>query len=117
MYTEGPMPLNWANILKQIRSDLTAFVEDGGWNFLLEEQSGSEAEGKKGEKGEESEDSEYHGSEASEDESEESEEEEEESEASAESEGSSEEEPKSGEEEEAGKTWEDLEIEAKMRKL
>ena len=39
MYTEGPMPLNWTNILKQVRSDLTSFVEDGGWNFLLDDGS------------------------------------------------------------------------------
>jgi nucleosome binding factor SPN SPT16 subunit len=33
-YYEGPMSLNWNNVLKSIRSDFEAFYEDGGWQFL-----------------------------------------------------------------------------------
>jgi len=33
-YYEGPANLNWNNTLKLIRSDLEAFYEDDGWEFL-----------------------------------------------------------------------------------
>lgn len=35
-YTEGPMSLNWANIMKTIVDDPTSFFENGGWNFLAD---------------------------------------------------------------------------------
>ncbi|TNV85367.1 hypothetical protein FGO68_gene4788 [Halteria grandinella] len=34
LYSEGPMCLNWTNILQHIREDFEGFVEDGGWSFL-----------------------------------------------------------------------------------
>ena len=36
-YSEGPMSLNWANIMRTINDDPEAFFEDGGWNFLSAE--------------------------------------------------------------------------------
>ncbi|KAL3090098.1 hypothetical protein niasHS_006550 [Heterodera schachtii] len=106
-YSEGPMSLNWANIMKTINEDPETFFEEGGWNFLLAD---SDEEG--GEDGGESSESSFHASEdeesseASSDEDEEEEEEEdtgEESDASAASMDS---------EEEEGKDWSDLEEEA-----
>ena len=35
-YTEGPISLQWTNILQQIRSDIGDFIESGGWTFLKE---------------------------------------------------------------------------------
>ena len=35
-YTEGPISLQWQNILGQIRSDIGGFIESGGWSFLKE---------------------------------------------------------------------------------
>lgn len=35
-YTEGPATLQWATILKTIRDDPEGFFEQGGWNFLDE---------------------------------------------------------------------------------
>jgi len=115
-YSEGPMSLNWANIMRTVNDDPEAFFEDGGWNFLS-------AESDEGEENDvESDESSFHASEdetsASSDEDEEEEEgvsEEEsgriyeiffdffiflESEASLDS------------EEEEGKDWSDLEEEA-----
>nr|CAD2182432.1 unnamed protein product [Meloidogyne enterolobii] len=101
-YSEGPMSLNWANIMRTVNDDPEAFFEDGGWNFLS-------AESDEGEENDvESDESSFHASEdetsASSDEDEEEEEgvseEESESEASLDS------------EEEEGKDWSDLEEEA-----
>jgi nucleosome binding factor SPN SPT16 subunit len=39
VFSEGPMPLNWTVVLQQIREDLGAFVEDGGWAFLHESKA------------------------------------------------------------------------------
>ena len=37
VYSEGPMCLNWANILGHIRGDFEGFVNDGGWSFILDQ--------------------------------------------------------------------------------
>ena len=34
IYSDSVVPMNWANILQQIREDFEAFLEDGGWTFL-----------------------------------------------------------------------------------
>ena len=105
-YSEGPMSLNWGNIMKTINEDPEAFFEEGGWNFLL----ASDDEQEDGE--DESDESSFH---ASDDGSEASSEEDDDDEVS---EGVSEEEEESAaeasldSEEEEGKDWSDLEEEA-----
>lgn len=37
VYSEGPNPLNWPNVMKEITDDLPGFVEQGGWAFLQED--------------------------------------------------------------------------------
>lgn len=34
LFSEGPISLNWPNILTHIRDDFEGFVEDGSWVFL-----------------------------------------------------------------------------------
>jgi len=46
LFAESRMNLNWNAILNQIKDDPEAFVNDGGWNFLTEEQNSSEDEEK-----------------------------------------------------------------------
>ena len=29
--------MNWGNVLQQIREDFEAFIEDGGWKFLQDD--------------------------------------------------------------------------------
>ncbi|EMC97887.1 hypothetical protein BAUCODRAFT_406868 [Baudoinia panamericana UAMH 10762] len=41
-YTEGPLNLNWATIMKTVIADPHAFFKDGGWSFLSTE---SDSEG------------------------------------------------------------------------
>ncbi|KAI9230576.1 MAG: putative SPT16-general chromatin factor [Piptocephalis tieghemiana] len=55
--TEGPVNLNWTQIMKTVTESPKAFFEEGGWGFLLPEG----ASGSEGEDGvdEESEESEY----------------------------------------------------------
>ncbi|KAJ2819701.1 FACT complex subunit spt16, partial [Coemansia sp. 'formosensis'] len=36
-YTEGPVNLNWAQIMKTINKDPAGFYEDGGWSFLAQD--------------------------------------------------------------------------------
>lgn len=36
VFSEGPMPLNWAAVLLQIREDVGGFISEGGWSFLHE---------------------------------------------------------------------------------
>ena len=44
VYTEGPISLNWTQILSQIRSDIEGFIEQGGWSFLQTEAPNSDSE-------------------------------------------------------------------------
>jgi nucleosome binding factor SPN SPT16 subunit len=44
-YYEGRMSLNWNNVLKNIRSDLEAFYDDGGWQFLASDGDDGEVGG------------------------------------------------------------------------
>ena len=50
-FSEGPLNLNWATIMKTVTSDPHSFFEDGGWNFL---DTNSDSEGGSGEEDEES---------------------------------------------------------------
>ncbi|KAI9468691.1 FACT complex subunit spt16 [Coemansia sp. RSA 1290] len=47
-FTEGPVNLNWTQIMKTVTRDPVGFYEDGGWSFLAHdsdaEDSGSEEE-------------------------------------------------------------------------
>ncbi|KAF2757400.1 transcription elongation complex subunit [Pseudovirgaria hyperparasitica] len=45
-FSEGPLNLNWAPIMKTVTSDPHAFFEDGGWSFLQAESDdeGDESE-------------------------------------------------------------------------
>ncbi|KAI3413953.1 hypothetical protein GPALN_011424 [Globodera pallida] len=108
-YSEGPMSLNWANIMKTINEDPETFFEEGGWNFLLADSDDEHADGDGGESSESS----FHASEDDDDESSEAssddgegEEEEEDTEEESESAASLD------SEEEEGKDWSDLEEEA-----
>lgn len=42
LFSEGPMCLNWPNILSTIREDFEGFVDDGGWAFLRDNHSEEE---------------------------------------------------------------------------
>lgn len=42
LFSEGPMCLNWPNILNHIKEDFEVFVQDGGWSFLRDNQSSDE---------------------------------------------------------------------------
>jgi len=37
LFSEGPMNLNWVNILSKIRGDLDDFIQNGAWSFLHED--------------------------------------------------------------------------------
>lgn len=52
-YYEGKASLQWNEVLKNIRSDLHAFYNEGGWNFLSAEGPGDE-DGDQSDDGEES---------------------------------------------------------------
>ncbi|KAI6182216.1 FACT complex subunit [Aphelenchoides bicaudatus] len=101
-YSEGPMSLNWNNIMKTIVQDPEAFFADGGWDFLVS-RSDDENEDE-----EESEESEFEPS-GAEDSSEASDEEDSnESDLTEDSES----EASLGSDESSGKDWSDLEEEA-----
>lgn len=34
IFSESVVPLNWTNLLQQIREDFEGFLEEGGWKFL-----------------------------------------------------------------------------------
>ena len=43
VFAEGVVPLNWNNLLQQIRDDFKSFLDEGGWKFLVD--SGEEGKG------------------------------------------------------------------------
>jgi len=103
-FSEGPLNLNWATIMKTVTSDPHAFFADGGWNFLDAESSDEGEESETEESAFEMSDSELAESESeSEDESEFDEN------ASEEAEGSG------SESEEEGEDWDELEKKAKRK--
>jgi nucleosome binding factor SPN SPT16 subunit len=101
-YTEGPLNLNWATIMKTVTADPHQFFVDGGWTFL---RTDSDDEGAS----EESEESAFEMSDAELAESEESSEEESEFDDDA----SADEGEEDSEEEEEGEDWDELEKKAK----
>eukprot|EP00249_Psilotum_nudum_P024634 c29245_g1_i1 orf=537-3725(+) len=102
-YYESRMNLNWRPVLKAIMEDPEKFIQDGGWEFLNMEASDSESGGS------EESDEGYQPSDV--DEPSESEDDDSDDESVVESEEEEEEEEDS--EEEEGKTWDELEAEAR----
>ncbi|KAH7727557.1 FACT complex subunit SPT16 [Aphelenchoides avenae] len=100
-YSEGPISLNWNNIMKTIVDDPEAFFENGGWNFLLSDSDDEDAE-------DDSEESEF---EPSGDDSDVSDEDEDEGSSAVETE-ESESEGDLESDESSGKDWDELEEEA-----
>ena len=43
-YSEGPLNLNWAQIMKTVTADTHQFFKDGGWSFLTMESDDEEEE-------------------------------------------------------------------------
>ena len=43
-YTEGPLNLNWGQIMKTVTADPHQFFADGGWSFLAEDSDNEEEE-------------------------------------------------------------------------
>jgi nucleosome binding factor SPN SPT16 subunit len=103
-YTEGPLNLNWAQIMKTITADPHEFFKSGGWDFLATGSDDEEASEESEESAFEMSDSELAASESeSEDESEFDED------ASAD-EGEEDSEP-----EEEGEDWDEMEKKAKKQ--
>lgn len=42
VYSESVVPMNWTNVLQQIREDFEAFLEEGAWKFLHDEGASDE---------------------------------------------------------------------------
>ncbi|KAJ2082336.1 FACT complex subunit spt16 [Coemansia sp. RSA 988] len=99
-FTEGPVNLNWTQIMKTVNKDPAGFYQDGGWAFLAHDSDAEDDES-------EEEESEFT---VSEDEFEESE-----SESSEESDFGTESDDDGGfddEEDESGEDWDELEAKA-----
>jgi len=47
IYSEGPVTLNWNNVMAEIRNNFSDWLEDGGWEFLIKDFA-SESEGGEG---------------------------------------------------------------------
>ncbi|KAL5719018.1 DNA helicase [Ranunculus cassubicifolius] len=104
-YYESRMNLNWRPILKTIIDDPEAFIEEGGWEFIFEgEESESDEDQEETDQG-------YTPSEAESDSD--SEDEDDDSESVVESDEEDEEDSEDDKEDEQGKTWEELEKEAR----
>lgn len=43
-YTEGPLNLNWATIMKTVSTDPHSFFKEGGWSFLTQDSDDEDAE-------------------------------------------------------------------------
>jgi nucleosome binding factor SPN SPT16 subunit len=39
LFSEGLINLNWTKIIQKIKKDPQEFIEEGGWNFLMDEVS------------------------------------------------------------------------------
>ncbi|CAF3015468.1 unnamed protein product [Rotaria socialis] len=113
-YTDGPQSLNWAKIMKTITDDLSGFFSQGGWTFL-DAESDAEGEGGGGGEGSELEEDDYDPDEdESEEEGSDSDYSGEEDEDEVEEEDSvSEASENLGTDEESGKSWSELEEEAR----
>ena len=104
-FTEGPLNLNWATIMKTVTTDPHEFFADGGWSFLAAESDEDDEDSEEEESAFEMSDSDLAASE-------ESSEEDSEFDEDASAEGSAE---GSGSDESAGEDWDELEEKAKKR--
>jgi nucleosome binding factor SPN SPT16 subunit len=43
------VPINWNQVLSSIREDFQAFIDDGGWRFLQDDQEDGAEEGENSE--------------------------------------------------------------------
>ncbi|CAF0939912.1 unnamed protein product [Rotaria sordida] len=113
-YTEGPQSLNWAKIMKTITDDLSGFFTQGGWTFL-ESDSENEGAGEGGGEGSDVDEDDYDPEEdGSEEEGSDSEYSGEEDDEDSDAEDSGSDEPDNLEsDEESGKSWSELEEEAR----
>ena len=44
IYSESVVPMNWGNVLQQIREDFDGFIEEGGWAFLQDDGESAQGE-------------------------------------------------------------------------
>ncbi|CAF3511935.1 unnamed protein product [Rotaria sordida] len=115
-YTEGPQSLNWAKIMKTITDDLSGFFAQGGWTFLEADSNNTQEEGadndsdmneddynpEEEDSGEEGSESEYSGEDEDDDDDD-----------FQDKESDSDESENLGSDEESGKSWSELEEEAR----
>jgi nucleosome binding factor SPN SPT16 subunit len=45
VFSEGVVPINWNSVLQSIREDFQAFIDNGGWRFLQDDQDEGAEEG------------------------------------------------------------------------
>jgi nucleosome binding factor SPN SPT16 subunit len=105
-FTEGPLNLNWAQIMKTVTADTHNFFVDGGWSFLAADSDDEDAESEEEESAFEMSGSELAASEES---SEEDSDFDEDASADGSGEGSLD------DEESAGEDWDELEKKAKRK--
>ena len=43
LYSESKVNMNWNEVLREIKSDLHSFVNEGGWSFLQDDLSEEES--------------------------------------------------------------------------
>ena len=55
IYSESVVPMNWTNVLQQIREDFEDFLENGAWKFLQDDDEGEVGEDGEGEEDEDEE--------------------------------------------------------------
>lgn len=104
-YSEGPLNLNWAMIMKTVIADPHQFFADGGWSFIAAESDSEDDE-------EEEEESAFEVSESELAESEESSEDESDFDENASADASDED---ASEDESEGEDWDELERKAKKK--
>lgn len=102
-FTEGPLNLNWATIMKTVTSDPHQFFVDGGWSFLRSESDDEDASDESEESAFEISDEELAASDESSDD-----------ESDFDDDASADEGDEDSEEEEEGEDWDELEKKAKQ---
>lgn len=45
IFSEGVVPMNWNTLLQRLRDDFEAFLDNGGWRFLQDEENDADEEG------------------------------------------------------------------------
>jgi len=49
IYSEGPVNMNWNNVMQEIRNNFDDWLEDGGWEFLVKDPESENDDGEEGE--------------------------------------------------------------------